>query len=177
MRESLVTEETENAKPEERASAEEVYAAIELYTKIVEERLKPGLDSACEQRDKLFSQLEKIDVQKHSLETLRNAEKTVKTMANIGEEFYIGAEIQVEKPLILELIDGIMVEVNIREAFELIEERKELIEKLANVATTRIVDIQAHLKAVLSTISKLRESHGALQRQEDREAMLGEENW
>lgn len=168
---------SEEDKPEERATAAEVHAAIERYSEIAEQRLKPGLDAVCEHRDKLFANLERLDTQKHALENLRVAGSTTKTRANIGEEFYVAAEVNLLKPIVLELSEGLMVEVSIDEACKMIQERKELLEHLSTNATTRIVNIQAHLKAVLATVAKLRESHGALLRQEERGALLGDERW
>ncbi len=176
-RETKASPETEDNKPEELATAAEVYAAIERYSEIAERRLKPGLDAACEHRDKLFAHLERLDTQKHALENLRVAGDSVTTRANIGEEFYVAAEVNLRKPVVLELCEGVMVEVSIDEAWEMIRERKELLERLAESATSRIVDVQAHLKAVLSTVAKLRESHGALVRQEARAEILGEDHW
>lgn len=161
---------------ETRADSAEVHSAIERYTSAAERRLKPGLDAACEQRDKLYSELEKIDVQQHSISTLKLSSPSsdgnndrITTSVNIGEEFYVAAEVDMSsKKLVLQLTEGIYVELTIVEAERILGERKVLLEKLAGQATERIVGIQAHLKAVLTNVAKLRNALGEMKREEIR---------
>jgi len=161
------------------ANSMEVHSAIERYTEAAERRLKPGLDSACEQRDKLYSQLEKIDVQQHSLNSLKDATDTgtINTSVNIGEEFYVPAEVDMSgKKIVLQLAPTeVYVEVTIEEAEKILGERKELVEKLAGATTENIVGIQAHLKAVLTNVAKLRKGLGEMKRDEIRTERLRRE--
>lgn len=151
----------------ERASAAEVEAAIARYTTAAERRIKPGLDTVCEQRDRLFNELARVDQLNHVLEQLANAGSVeVETRVNIGEEIYATAQVDLGHPLVLDVGSGIFIEASLEEARKILSERKQLLDELANDATASIVSAQAHLKAVLSNVARLRATHAALVQQE-----------
>lgn len=170
---------TDMSVAEERASAVEVEAAIAQYTAAAERRLKPGLDAACERRDRLFAELARIDRVRHTLEMLEQSPASdgmVETRANLGEEFYVAAEVDLRKTLVLDVGAGVLVETGVAEARTLLSERKIMLDRLASAATAHIVAVQAHLKAVLASVARLRAAHPSLVVHEERAAALAEDD-
>eukprot|EP00171_Calliarthron_tuberculosum_P013399 IDg13399t1 len=164
---------------EERASVVEVEAAIVQYTAAVERRLKPGLDTACERRDRLFAELARVDRVWHTLDVLEESstgDSMIETRANLGEEFYAAAVVNLGHPFVLDVGAGVLVEANKSEALRMLSDRKQLLDRLADAATAHIVAVQAHIKAVLSSIARLRAAHPSLTAHEERADVLADDD-
>lgn len=150
---------------ESGATQREVDAALEQYSNFVERRLKPDLDSACERRDKYFQELAKLDQVSKALDMLdasateseKDTENSpIETRVNIGEEFYIRAVVDDVDKVVLDIGLGVLVEVSRAEARKLLAERKQFFTALSDTATDRITHVQAHMKSVMTSLSKLR---------------------
>ncbi len=84
------------------------------------------------------------------------ASEPVETRVNIGQEFYVRAVVDDVEQVIMDVGLGVLVEVTRKEAREIISGRKRLFSALSEDATKRITHVQAHLKSVMNSLSKLR---------------------
>lgn len=160
-------------------SAAEAKAAIEKYASAVERRLKPGLDAACELRDKAFEQLAETEQMEKALDVLdvaaeAAAEKgaeaqrdvtgrlppALETKVNIGEEFYMNAHVHSLEPVIVDVGLGALVEMSRQEAREFVTKRRGMLEAQAATQTKRIAEVQAHLEHVVRHLAELKVAAG-----------------
>lgn len=154
-----------------RANLSEAKAAISSYTRAVERRLRPGLDSAIAARDAAYAGLAEAEQMSSALDVLDAVASTpaeegamdehgdpaprLRTRVNVGEEFYADAEVTRLEPVVVEVGLGVLVEMTREEARVVVERRREAMEKEAEKQNQRIAAVQAHLKSVVKHLEEL----------------------
>lgn len=171
----------------------EVNAAVAQYSRVIEHRLKPGLDAACEIRDRTFEQLAELDQMSKALDVLDaaaedsaagssvknglhgDAPPALETRVNIGQEFYVAAHVPQLDRIAVDIGLGVMVEMSRDEARGYVQLRRDVLESQAEKHTKRITVVQAHLKTMLGSLSLLRASASATEIAEVQTANMNED--
>lgn len=163
-----------SASTDDRASLDEARAAIASYTRIVEQRLKPSLDAATSLRNKAYDEIAELKQMSNALHIVKLTRKTneakhpegivdesgktapaLETRVNIGEEFYVRANIYDLEKVIVDLGLGVMVEMTVDEAQTFVKDRLSSLEDQAKKHSARISEIQAHLESITECLSEL----------------------
>lgn len=160
------------AKPDTASSAtpEEARAAIAEYTSAVEQQLRPALEAATIARRKAQEYLletEQMDKTLHALdmaaeEQPRDTDECgdlpprLEARVNIGEEFYVKANVYILEPVIVDVGLGFLVEMSRAEVRQYVQRRKNLYEGEVDRCSKRIETVQAHLKSLLKYLGELK---------------------
>lgn len=175
-----------NTLPKDAVSLKEARAAIENFTTSIEKRLKPGLNEACQQRDKAMGGLAELEQMEKALDVLDMADEAAKgikgkldvsgrplpaleTRVNIGEEFYMKGHVHCLDRVIVDVGLGVRVELSRRQARGFVNDRRHMLQVRVDRHTKRIAEVQAILNNVMENVSKVemaaygaevRENHG-----------------
>lgn len=152
------------------ATPEEARAAIAEYTRAVEQQLRPALEAATAARESAQDCLLETEQMEKALEALDlSAEEKVddrdesgqlpprlETRVNIGEEFYVKANVYILEPIIVDVGLGFLVEMSRTEVRQFTQRRRSLYEDEVDRCSKRIEKVQAHLKSLLKYLGELK---------------------
>lgn len=160
---------------ESQANPEEAKRAVEHFTKEVDERLRPALDAACASRDETIRELGELEQMARSLHVIdmaadgksddqrrkRHDESghqlpSLETRVNIGEEFYVRAQVYDLDRVVVDVGLGILLEMTRSEAAAFVTSKRHSLEEIADKYGKRISQIQSHLESVLNYLSQLK---------------------
>lgn len=160
------------AKPDTLSSAtpEEARAAIAEYTHVVEQQLRPTLEAATSAREKTQEYLLETEQMNKALNALDVAADEqledrdeygelpprLETRVNIGEEFYVKANVYILEPVIVDVGLGLLVEMSRAEVRQYVQRRRNLYEGEVDRCSKRIEKVQAHLKSLLRYLGELK---------------------
>lgn len=160
-------------------TTEETQLAISDYKRIVERRLKPNLDVACAQRDRILHQLSEVEqmakaliaIDSTALQPVSTNENrcrdemgaplpVLETRVNIGEEFFVRANIYELDKVVVDVGLGVLVEMSRSEARTFVDDRRGVLEASLAIVSNRIAEIQAHLEGVVQCLTELQVTAG-----------------
>ncbi|OIW02156.1 hypothetical protein TanjilG_02380 [Lupinus angustifolius] len=129
---------------------------VQRYEEFVDKRLKPDLQHAIAQRDKVFEQ-QKIfaDLRKNIENLEKNSVTSLRTMVNLGSEVYLQAEVPDTQSIFVDIGLGFHVEFTWSEALNYIAKREEKIARQIEEYTQLIASIKAQIKLVLEGIREI----------------------
>lgn len=147
-----------------------------MFRHTIEKCMKPTLQKAIEQRDKKYTELLELEQTELSIKALeltlseREAqgeaqendspairEKTplMETRVNIGEEFYMRANVYDADAVFVDVGFDIMVEMSLSEASAFFSKRKALLQAAADRESKTITEIQEQLEQMASYLTQL----------------------
>ncbi|KAF1889959.1 hypothetical protein Lal_00025289 [Lupinus albus] len=140
---------------------------VQRYEEFVDKRLKPDLQHAIAQRDKVFEQQKILypfsilwicaDLRKNIENLEKNSVTSLRTMVNLGSEVYLQAEVPDTQHIFVDIGLGFHVEFTWSEALNYIVKREEKIARQIEECTQLIASIKAQIKLVLEGIRELLE--------------------
>lgn len=145
-------------------------AAIASYTRAIERRLRPTLNTALASRDAAYAALAETDRMATALDVLDvlsrlptssaideggDVAPALRTRVNIGEEFYADAVAPAVEPVIVDVGLGLLVEMTRDEARQAIKSRHDAFEKEAARQNDVVASVSACLGGVLERVEKL----------------------
>ncbi|PXF42009.1 Protein UXT-like [Gracilariopsis chorda] len=148
------------------ATREEADAAIDKYSRDLEKRLYPALETTFSLRDKALAQLAELEQTERGLRLVereccssrggKSGKPAVETRVNLGENFFVRAEAQRTATVVLDLGLGVLAEVTFSEANKFVQERRQMLRRIADSNTKKATKMQAMVEGVMKCISGLR---------------------
>ncbi|XLR65425.1 hypothetical protein HN51_007933 [Arachis hypogaea] len=103
---------------------------VQRYEEFVDRRLKPDLQRAIDERDKVFEQQKIFADLRRNIENLeKNSVTSLRTLVNLGSEVYLQAEVPNTQYIFVDVGLGFNVEFTWSEALNYIQNREERIAK------------------------------------------------
>lgn len=137
-------------------------AVFENYNRALENRLKPTLAATCELRDKALRQLAELEQAKRALYIMQKQDcssqphkPALEMRVNLGENFFMHAEADQLNEIVLDLGLGIMVEVNVGEASTFIEQRRDMLNSIAEMHTKKVSLLQGIVEGIIKCLSEM----------------------
>ncbi|KAI7908131.1 Prefoldin subunit-domain-containing protein [Cokeromyces recurvatus] len=135
---------------------QDLNALIKKYDEFITNKLKPSLKSELDERDAIFNTISEYEKLKVQIETIeQNDLKDLKTMVDLGSQFYVQAHIPDTKYIYVNVGFGFHVQFTLKEAKEFIEKKEEHLQRLADKHTAEADKIRAHIKMALEAISEI----------------------
>ncbi|KAL1355956.1 uncharacterized protein LOC107489419 [Arachis duranensis] len=129
---------------------------VQRYEEFVDRRLKPDLQRAIDERDKVFEQQKIFADLRRNIENLeKNSVTSLRTLVNLGSEVYLQAEVPNTQYIFVDVGLGFNVEFTWSEALNYIQNREERIAKQIDEYNQSIASIKAQIKLVLEGIREL----------------------
>ncbi|XP_057759225.1 uncharacterized protein LOC130979716 isoform X2 [Arachis stenosperma] len=136
---------------------------VQRYEEFVDRRLKPDLQRAIDERDKVFEQQKIFADLRRNIENLeKNSVTSLRTLVNLGSEVYLQAEVPNTQYIFVDVGLGFNVEFTWSEALNYIQKREERIAKTwliyfrqIDEYNQSIASIKAQIKLVLEGIREL----------------------
>ncbi|XP_057759224.1 uncharacterized protein LOC130979716 isoform X1 [Arachis stenosperma] len=129
---------------------------VQRYEEFVDRRLKPDLQRAIDERDKVFEQQKIFADLRRNIENLeKNSVTSLRTLVNLGSEVYLQAEVPNTQYIFVDVGLGFNVEFTWSEALNYIQKREERIAKQIDEYNQSIASIKAQIKLVLEGIREL----------------------
>ncbi|KAL1317576.1 hypothetical protein HN51_069722 [Arachis hypogaea] len=129
---------------------------VQRYEEFVDRRLKPDLQRAIDERDKVFEQQKIFADLRRNIENLeKNSVTSLRTLVNLGSEVYLQAEVPNTQYIFVDVGLGFNVEFTWSEALNYIQKREERITKQIDEYNQSIASIKAQIKLVLEGIREL----------------------
>ncbi|MED6106770.1 hypothetical protein PIB30_007430 [Stylosanthes scabra] len=129
---------------------------VQRYEEFVDRRLKPDLQHAIDERDKIFEQQKIFTDLRRNIENLeKNSITSLRTLVNLGSEVYLQAEVTNTQRIFVDVGLGFHVEFTWSEALNYIQKREERIAKKIDEYNQLIASIKAQIKLVLEGIREL----------------------
>eukprot|EP00744_Colponema_vietnamica_P023781 GILI01034517.1.p1 GENE.GILI01034517.1~~GILI01034517.1.p1 ORF type:complete len:164 (-),score=29.71 GILI01034517.1:110-571(-) len=144
------------SKPAPARNAEEVSQKIHEMEKFIDEKLKADLKNVLDDRDKLYEELSQYLQLRSEIEMIKdNKLSSMKTMTNLGSDFFVEAEIPDTSRIFVRIGFGFHVEFTLDEALAFIEQREKFLNQKAESLTQKSAEIKAHIKVFLEAIAEL----------------------
>ncbi|ORX91811.1 Prefoldin alpha-like protein [Basidiobolus meristosporus CBS 931.73] len=136
--------------------SETIQETLERYEKFVNERLKVDLKDTLDLRDQVYDKMSDYLKLRSQVETLKdNNVKEMKTMVDLGSNFYAQAKIPDTTYIYVNVGYGFHVQLTLSEALDFIEKKERNLQKVADQYTTEASKIKAHIKMVLEAIAEV----------------------
>lgn len=152
--------------------SEEIQATIKNYTQIMDNQMKPMLHKTLERKEvtlRKLSELEQTQTSLRALELtleeslttssdgLEEGEKApiLQTRVNIGEEFYMRANVYNADAIIVDMGSGILVEMTMPEAKKFFTRKKALLQAVLQATKSTITELEDQLQKMATHISEL----------------------
>ena len=141
------------------ASQFKIGEKVKKYEAFLNDQLRPDLKSVLEERDKIYEDISEYLALKNSIEAIQSAgsPKPLKTKVDIGNNFYMRANIQNPDKIFVDVGLGLFLELNHSEALEFIDKRKKLLEKKTEILTEESTKIKANIKLVIHGLRELQD--------------------
>lgn len=148
------------------ATQEEAKAAIDKYSRDLQNRLYPALEATFSLRDKALSQLAELEQTERGLRLIEKeccssrggkaGKPAVESRVNLGENFFVRAEARRTDTVVLDLGLGVFAKVTFTEANKFVQERRQMLRRIADSNTKKAAKMQAMVEGVVKCISGLR---------------------
>ena len=142
------------------ADSRDIHSKVLEYEKFVNDRLKEDLRKVHQLRDHLYSRIAEYLQLKRTVEILRTGNVTtkkqsLKTMVDLGCNFYCQAKIEDTSTIFVDVGFGIFVEFTLSEAEAFIENKVSQLTKEGEKLSKDSAKIKAHIKLVLEGLREL----------------------
>ncbi|KAI9483415.1 MAG: Prefoldin subunit-domain-containing protein [Benjaminiella poitrasii] len=138
------------------STKQDLNALIKKYDEFITNRLKPSLKNELDERDAIFNSMSEYEKLKVQIETIeQNDLKELKTMVDLGSQFYAQAHIPDTKYIYINVGFGFHVQFTLEEAKKFIEKKEKHLQGLADKHTAEADKIKAHIKMALEAISEI----------------------
>lgn len=144
-----------NSKKVDIPSSKEVLQKVEKFENF-RQRLKDDLKAVLEKREDIARIYGDYDQLKGNLLLLKEAKETrIKTMVNLGCEFYMQAVVPDATRVFVDVGLGIFLEMTLDEALNFVPKRQELLKSRVDALSEQAARISAHIKVVQEGIAEL----------------------
>ncbi|CAO3664096.1 unnamed protein product [Umbelopsis ramanniana] len=131
---------------------------LNKYDQFVNEKLKPNLKATLDARDSLYDLTSEYLKLKLQIETIQNNDlMEMKTMVDLGSNFYVQAKIPDTKFVYINVGFGFHVQMTLKEALEFIEKKTQQLQNRADKYTEEAAKIRANIKLVMRAIQEVLE--------------------
>ncbi|KAG2210314.1 hypothetical protein INT47_003299 [Mucor saturninus] len=135
---------------------QDLNALIKKYDEFIARTLKPSLKQELDERDLIFnsiSEYQKLNLQIETIE--ENDLKELKTMVDLGSQFYVQAHIPDTRYIYVNVGFGFHVQFTLDEAKAYIVKKEAHLQRLADKHTVEADKIRAHIKMALEAMSEI----------------------
>ncbi|KAI8051088.1 Prefoldin subunit-domain-containing protein [Gilbertella persicaria] len=131
-------------------------ALIKKYDEFITLKLKPSLKKELDERDAIFNSISEYQKLKTQIQTIQeNDLKELKTMVDLGSQFYAQAHIPDTQYIYVHVGFGFHVQFTLDEANAFITKKQDQLQNLADKHTKEADKIRAHIKMALEAISEI----------------------
>ncbi|KAI8919652.1 Prefoldin subunit-domain-containing protein [Entophlyctis helioformis] len=130
---------------------------VQRYESFVNDRLRKDLTDILDKRDKLYDRIAQLLQLRNQIEVM-NTDKAgpeLKTMMNVGSDFFIKARIPDTSKIIINVGADVFLEMPLDEAMSFTDRRVKRLEAQAEQFTEKAAEIRAHIKLVMQAIEDL----------------------
>ncbi|ORE07394.1 Prefoldin alpha-like protein [Rhizopus microsporus var. microsporus] len=129
---------------------------IKKYDNFINITLRPSLKKELDERDHIFNTISEYQKLYSQIELIQeNKLKELKTMVDLGSQFYAQAHIPDTTYIYVHAGFGFHVQFTLDEAKTFIKKKEHQLQKLADKHTQEADKIKAHIKMALEAISEI----------------------
>ncbi|RUP48159.1 UXT-like protein [Jimgerdemannia flammicorona] len=140
---------------------EPIAVKLAKYDKFVNDKLKVDLQKTLEARDKLYDTISEYLKLKSQIEVIQeNNLKEMKTMVDLGSNFYVQAKIPDTTYIYVNVGFGFHVQMTLEEAKNFVGKKEAQLQKRADKHTEEAAKIRANIKLVLEAMSEILQLEG-----------------
>ncbi|GAB5593977.1 hypothetical protein Unana1_08877 [Umbelopsis nana] len=133
-------------------------AILQKYDQFVNEKLKPDLKATLDARDTLYDLTSEYLKLKAQIETIQSNDlKEMKTMVDLGSNFYAQAKIPDTRFIYINVGFGFHVQMTLKEAVAFIDKKNKQLQARAEKHTEEAAKIRANIKLVMKAIQEILE--------------------
>ncbi|CAG8543051.1 7135_t:CDS:2 [Dentiscutata erythropus] len=126
---------------------------IAEYEKFLHEKLEPDLKQVWDLREKIYEETVKL---KNYIQLIKSNElKELKTMVDLGSNFYAQAKIPDTTYIYVNVGFGFHVQLTLDEAIKYIDRKEKLLQRKSDQYTQDISKINAHIKLVYEALTEI----------------------
>ncbi|CAO3596398.1 unnamed protein product [Absidia cylindrospora] len=141
------------------AKETELNALLQKYDEFVNLKLKPNLKTVLDARDELYNSISDYQKLKKQIELIQQGEhKELKTMVNLGSQFYVQAHIPDTTYIYVNVGFGFHVQFTLDEAKVFIDKKEQRLQSSVKKYSDEADKIRAHIKMVLEAMAEALES-------------------
>ncbi len=144
----------------------DIEVKVRDYEEFVNERLKTDLQGVLEMRDDVYSDLAEYLQLRNVIERLKTrevAEKELKTMVDLGANFYAHAKVADASRIFVAVGFGFFVEFTHQEALDFVEKKVGHLTGKGQQLTEQAAQISARIKIVLEALREIQFSNQPLE--------------
>ncbi|KAI9491343.1 Prefoldin subunit-domain-containing protein [Zychaea mexicana] len=131
-------------------------ALINKYEEFINLKLKPSLKATLDARDVVFDTISEYQKLKSQIELIQQNElDELKTMVDLGTQFYVQAHIPDTKYIYVNVGFGFHVQFTLDEAKKFIDKKEKQLQSTADKYSEEADKIRAHIKMTLEAISEI----------------------
>eukprot|EP00696_Hemimastix_kukwesjijk_P008906 gnl/Hemi2/21237_TR7045_c0_g1_i1.p1 gnl/Hemi2/21237_TR7045_c0_g1~~gnl/Hemi2/21237_TR7045_c0_g1_i1.p1 ORF type:complete len:150 (-),score=25.79 gnl/Hemi2/21237_TR7045_c0_g1_i1:70-519(-) len=126
------------------------------YEQFVDQRLRVDLAALLADRDSVYGRLSDLEELRKNILVIRNghpAGTTMKTMINLGSDFFVRADVPDPSKLFLDIGLGFHVELTLDEALDVITTLETFHQRHAESLNKKVADLKSHLSMYLTFLS------------------------
>nr|KAJ3422626.1 hypothetical protein HK105_007241 [Polyrhizophydium stewartii] len=129
---------------------------VRRYESFVNDRLRKDLEKVLQKRDELYERVGQLLQLRNQIEVIKSQkEPELKTMMNVGCDFFMKARIPDKSKIILQVGLDVYVEMGLDEAIDFLERKEKRLQAQTEMWTDKASEIRAHIKLVLKAIEDL----------------------
>eukprot|EP01125_Pyxidicula_operculata_P007953 TRINITY_DN2681_c1_g1_i8.p1 TRINITY_DN2681_c1_g1~~TRINITY_DN2681_c1_g1_i8.p1 ORF type:complete len:151 (-),score=12.14 TRINITY_DN2681_c1_g1_i8:18-470(-) len=141
---------------EDPLSESERQKKILEFESFLNEKLKKDLDKVLERRDHVYDEIAKyLEVKSAVVRMKESQEKSLKTLVNLGHEFFVQAKVPDASRIIIEVGLGFYVEYALDEALAFLDMKEEQLNSKADKFTEASLAIKAQMNIMLHLLTQL----------------------
>ena len=130
------------------------------YEHFLNERLRTDLRKVLDLRDQVYSDIADYNQLKMTVDLLINegmhkACKPLKTMVDLGCNFYASAKVEDCSKILISIGLGFQLEMELEEASEFVDQKVSLLTEKANRLSEQAADINGRIRVVMETLREL----------------------
>ncbi|KAG2183388.1 hypothetical protein INT43_006394 [Umbelopsis isabellina] len=130
-------------------------AVLQKYDQFINDKLKPDLKATLDSRDALYDLTSDLKL-KAQIETIQtNDLKEMKTMVDLGSNFYAQAKIPDTRYIYINVGFGFHVQMTLKEALVFIEKKNKQLQNRADKYSEEAAKIRANIKLVMRAIQEI----------------------
>ncbi|KAI7885341.1 Prefoldin alpha-like protein [Lichtheimia hyalospora FSU 10163] len=129
---------------------------LSKYDEFINLKLKPNLKTVLDSRDMIYSTISEYQKLKTQIQTIQDCElKEMKTMTDIGNQFYVQAHIPDTQYIFVNVGFGLHVQFTLEEAMVFIDKNVQRLDKIADKRSAEADKIRAHIKLTLEAMNEV----------------------
>ncbi|CDH52093.1 protein uxt-like [Lichtheimia corymbifera JMRC:FSU:9682] len=133
-----------------------VATLLSKYDEFINLKLKPNLKTVLDSRDTIYSTISEYQKLKAQIQTIQDCNlKEMKTMTDIGNQFYVQAHIPDTQYIFVNVGFGLHVQFTLEEAMVFIDKNVERLDKIADKRSAEADKIRAHIKLTLEAMNEV----------------------